>query len=139
MQPSCFFAGWYFLAGNGKRASPGSKSSLATESLSPLCSLVDFTLKNWRTKKMLDDFVKKAFSDAISGAEDEQERAYNSLTNTEIIACFHTSCIMVGWDAMESLLDRLSNEQRDLLATWGNFMLMAGFHLGFDRAKLSGR
>lgn len=85
---------------------------------------------------MADEFVKNAFSDAIENEFAEQEKSYQELDDSEIRAAFNASCEMVGMENMNMILLRLSEKQRELLASWGNLMFLAGFHNGYKSAKL---
>ena len=85
---------------------------------------------------MADDFVSKAFDDALDNSISEQQRAYNELEGEEINAAFRAACSFVGMDNMRTILGKLAPGERDILAAFGNIILMAGFHLGFDKAKM---
>lgn len=85
---------------------------------------------------MADDFVNNAFSDALENEFAEQEKSYNELDDAAIRAAFNASCQMVGVDNMNKILLRLDENQRGLLASWGNLMFMAGFHDGYKSAKM---
>lgn len=86
---------------------------------------------------MVDDFVSKAFDDAWDNSISEQQRAYNELEGEEINAAFRAACTLVGMDNMTTILGKLDPNERDILAGFGNIILMAGFHIGYNKAKMS--
>ena len=86
---------------------------------------------------MADSFVSKAFHDAYKTSIDEQEQAYDELGSQQIKAAFEAACGLIGMDNMNDILEKLSPLEKQNLAKFGNVMLMAGFHLGFNKGKIS--
>ena len=88
---------------------------------------------------MDDNFVERAIADALENDIEEEAKSYRGLDESKIMAAFKASCTFVGVEKMNEIFKLLSYEQIDLISEWGITVLMAGFHLGFEEAKMGAR
>ena len=82
---------------------------------------------------MMDEFVRRAFADAIESKKKDEFNAYANTILKNLDVYLDTIAEQVGLDRMEQLSKIvIKNDAHEILADYTKFCVILGFHIGYN-------